>query len=290
MWQLLAITSALFSALAAVFEKKALFKTDPLSFSFILSAITFVLALPFFAFVEFGQINTSAVIVLYIKSVLGAAAFLLVMYGIKNNELSSSLPLLVFTPALVAIVAFFFLGEAIETNGIFGMILLLIGTYFLQLEKNGSWLSPFLFVQKNKAQWYIIGAIVLFTITSVLDKTILKAYKLDPDAFLPIQQLFFTLNFLLIFLIKKQSFKTVGLNLKQTFWIILMVAVFAIIYRYSHILAIKSGSVALVLSVKRTSVFFAAIIGGTWFKEKNVLQRSIATAVMVAGVILIILA
>ena len=63
MWQLLAITSAVFSALAAIFEKKALFKIEPVGFSLLLSAVTFLLALPLLYFVEFDQISTAAVFV-----------------------------------------------------------------------------------------------------------------------------------------------------------------------------------------------------------------------------------
>lgn len=289
MWQALAITSALFSALAAIFEKKALYKIEPVPFSLVLSAFTFVLTLPFFYFVNFDKVAIDAILVLYLKSVLGAAAFLLVMYGIKKNELSNSLPLLVLTPGVVAVAAYFLLGEEIENYGIFGMLLLLSGTYFLQLEKGGNWLSPFLFVKRNKAQWYIIGAIVLFSTTSILDKTILKSYKLQPEAFLPIQQFFFSLNFLLIFLVQRTPKHELKNQVKQTWKLILAIAFFALVYRYSYILAIKSGSVALVLSIKRTSVFFAAIFGGRYFKENNLLQRGAAVAIMVLGAIVVIL-
>ena len=289
MWQLLALTSAAFSALAAVFEKKALFKTEPLLFSLILSAFTSVLTIPFFWVVDFDMIRTDALMVLYVKSVLGAVAFLLVMHGIQKNELSNSLPLLVLTPGVVAVAAFFLLAENIGVYSLLGMLLLLSGTYFLQLEKNSTWFSPFLFVKRNKAQWYIIGAIVLFSTTSILDKSILKNFKLQPEAFLPIQQLFFTINFFLIYLFKRKGKGELRSQFNQSWKIIVAVAVFAVIYRYSHILAIKSGAVALVLSIKRTSVFFAAVFGGRYFKEHNLLRRSIAVLVMVVGAVVIIL-
>ncbi len=290
MWQILAFISAIFSASAAVFEKKALFKMNPVPFSLVLSVVTFILALPFFAVVNFDQINNSALLVLYLKSVLGAAAFLLVMYGLKNNDLSNSLPLLAFTPAVVAVLGFFFLQEKLSWKDIGGMILLLFGTYLLQLDKNGSWLSPFYFVRQNKAQWFILGAIALFSITSILDKTLLKGYKLQPEAFLPIQQLFFSINFFVIFLFQTNQRIDFKQQVKSAWLPLLGVAVFAIIYRYTHILAVKSGMVALVLSIKRTSVFFATVFGGSYFKEKNIPQRSFAVFLMVAGAIIVILA
>lgn len=289
MWEILAIISALFSGLAAVFEKKALFRMDPLGFSLLLSALTFLFTFPFLFFVSAGSVTTVAVLLLFLKSLLGAAAFLLVMHGIQKNELSNSLPLLSLTPAVVAVLAFFLLGEKIGLYGIAGMLLLLAGTYFLQLEKGGDWRSPFLFVKRNRAQGYILAAILLFSATTLLDKTILKNYELPPEAFLPIQQLFFTLIFLLVFLSGKGRFNTVRRQFKLSWKIILLVAVFAVIYRYSHILALKAGPIALVLAIKRTSVFFATVIGGHYFREHNVLTRSLAVIAMVAGAVIIIL-
>jgi len=289
MWQFLAINSAVFSALAAIAEKKALLNIKPIGFSLILSFFIFVLTVPFLFFVNYSLVTTNAIIVLYIKSVMGAVAFLLVMYGLKYIDISKSLPLLVLTPALVAILAFFILNENIGYWGILGMVLLLIGTYFLQLEPKSSWLSPFFFVKQNRAFLYIIGALLLFTATSILDKTLLKNYKLQPEAFLPLQQLFFTLNFILVFIFSKETKSQLKTELVKTWKIIVLTAFFAVIYRYSHILAIKAGSVALVLSIKRTSVFFATVFGGRYFKEKNLMQRSIAVAVMITGAIVIIL-
>lgn len=290
MWQLLALTSAVFSALAAVLEKKVLIKSDPLWFSFILSVCTFVVCSPLLFFVPMASISADALLVLYLKSVLGAIAFLMVMYGIKHNEISNSLPLLVLTPGVVAVAAFFLLGEDIGIKGVGGMVLLLTGTYFLQLEKGAHWLSPMRFMQRNRAQYYILIAIVLFSVTSILDKTILKSYKLPPEAFLPIQQLFFTLNFLLIGLFRKEKKPTILLRQLTKNWMLILILAFtAVIYRYSHILAIKGGSVALVLSIKRTSVFFAAAIGGRYFREQHLMRRSVAIVVMIVGAVIIIL-
>jgi len=289
MWQILAIVSALFSASAAVLEKKALLKNDPLAFSLIVSVLTAVFTLPFLLNADFETISIISVLVLFFKSILGAGAFLLVMYGLKYNELSNSLPLLVFTPALVAVMAFFILKENIGSTGIAGMFLLLIGTYFLQIDKSGDWRSPFYFVKRNKAQWFILGAIALFSTTTILDKSLLRDFRFPPEIFLPFQQIFYSLVFLVAFLITKKNHRALAQQFKQSWKPILVVAVLAIVYRYAHILAMKVGPVALVLSIKRTSVFFATIIGGHYFREQNLIRRSISVLVMVAGVIIILL-
>ncbi len=289
MWQLLAFTSAIFSSLAAVFEKKALFKTEPLVFSLLLSALTFVLALPFFFFANLQLVTGIVIAVLYVKSILGAVAFLMIMNGLKTNELSNSLPLLTITPAVVALLAYCFLKESLSLISLVGILLVMAGTYLLQLPKGEGLMFPLFFLKRNKNLWYFIIAILLFSLTSILDKSLLKSYKMPPEAFLPLQQLFLTLNFFIIFLMKKKNSQSVKEVLNKYYWIILLVASFAIVYRYMHILAVKNGSVALVLSIKRTSVFFAAIIAGNLFKEHDLLRRSLAILIMLLGAAFVIL-
>ena len=114
-WYMLALASAFFSALAAIIEKKVLFKEKALAFSAVLAILNLIIAIPFFFFTNFSTLTMSSLFVLFIKSFLGALAFLCVMLGIKNLELSKALPLLVLTPGLVALGAFIFLQEALTT-------------------------------------------------------------------------------------------------------------------------------------------------------------------------------
>ena len=45
---------------------------------------------------------------------------------------------------------------------------------------------------------------------------------------------------------------------------------------------------ALVLTVKRISVFFSSVAGGKIFKEKNLIARAAAAAVMIAGTLFLL--
>lgn len=289
MWYTLAIISALLSATAAILEKKTLFNIKALNFSFILSVFNIILSIPFLFFVNYNTITANSVLVLYGKTVLGAFSFLLVMLAIKNLQISDALPLLVLTPGLVALLAFILLGEKLNYMELLGMVLLLTGTYVLQIKSRQSLLQPFKTAFKNKAYFYVIGAVLLFATTSILDKALLANYKLQPEAFLPMQHLFLAFNFSVMVLVSKQNKSTANIEFRNAWKIILLISVITIAYRYAHIWAVKLGAVALVLSIKRTSVFFAIVIGGRYFKDQNLLRKSIATMVMIAGAILIIL-
>lgn len=289
MWFTFAITSALLSATAAIFEKKALFKTDALVFSFLLAVGNLILSIPFFIYADFHAISLQTYAVIAFKSFMGSISFLLVMHGIKRLELSSALPLLVLTPGLVAVFAWIMLGDKLVSVEIMGLLFLLAGTYMLQVGKPSNLLTPFYFGMKSKAYLYILGAVLIFTFTSIIDKWLLNGYRVEPKSYLPLQHLFMAGFFLLYVIFSRTTSDDVMDGLKMSWKWILIVAILTIAYRYTHIWAIKTGAVALALSVKRTSVFFAAIIGGTIFKEKNIGYKALAIAVMVAGAIFVIL-
>ncbi len=279
--------AAFFSAAAAILEKKILFKEKALSLSLILSLFNLILAIPFFFFIDYPSITSQGLLVLFFKSILGAVAFLFVMKGIKNLEISKALPLLVLTPGLVAFFAFITLGESLKLIEIGGMLLLLGGTYILQLKEKQSLSSPWKNFIKTKGNHYILGALILFTLTSILDKAILKNYKVPLNAFMGFQHLFLAIVFLVLAIIYSRN-----LDLKKTFkfswWPIFILAIITIIYRYSHLYAISVAPVALVLSIKRISVFFAVLLGGKLFRDTSLKRRVIATAIMIIGAILII--
>ncbi len=286
-WYLLALWSAVFSAAAAILEKKILFKQKALSFSAVLALFNLVLAIPFFFFVDFSVLTSSGLSVLFFKSLLGATAFLCIMQAIKNLELSKALPLLVLTPGFVALGAFIFLGESLSIFQILGMILLLSGTYILQLRPRQKFFDTLKSLTESKGNYYIILAIILFTLTSILDKTILKGFKVPVNAFIGFQHLFLAIIFL-GFLLLSGKLKELKYPIKHSWPLISLLAIFTITYRFTQISAIKIAPVALVLSLKRISVFFAVVIGGRIFKERNMLRRDIATAIMVIGAVLII--
>jgi len=287
-WWYFSVFSALLSAFAAIIEKKILFKEKALSFTIVLAVFNFVLASIFFFFVDFSKISSFTLLVVFFKCILNGLAFLCVMYAIKNLELSDALPLLALTPGFIAIFAFLFLGEKLSLLEIFGLILLIFGSYLFAIRKKGFFESLRSLI-RSKGQRYVLVALFLFTLTAILDKIILSRYNLAPAAYMGFQHLFFAIIFILIFVFVGRKFSEVKLTLKDSWPLILILAVATIGYRYFEILAIKQAvSVALAIAIKRTSVFFAVLIGGSLFKESNLLRKIIATLLLVIGAILII--
>ncbi len=288
-WFWLAFISAVFSALSAVYEKKALFSLDALNFTFLISFITFLFSLPFFGLIDYGNLFTFSMLVLLIKTVLGAAAFLFVMYSIKNLEISEALPLLALTPGLVAVLGVFLINDYLTVLEWLGVFLMLAGTVILEarqrLNKQGIKRKSFADLFRFSKYYYVIIALVLFTVTSLLDRVLLTDMRLSPYKFMAFQQLFYVIIFTIIILVRYKGTITRPMKEvpKEMIYILIIISISTVIYRFTQIEATKLVPVALVLSVKRLSVLMAVIFGGRIFKEKHLARRIIAVIIILAG-------
>lgn len=289
LWFSIALLSSFLSAFAAITQKKVLIKRNPLEFSFLLSVANLLFSVPFFFFIDYGTINSVNMIILFIKSVLGVGAFLCVMTALKNLEISRALPLLALTPGFVAFFAFFLLGESLAISEIAGLVLLTAGTYILESKNLKDFSTPLSLFLTSKVHKIILLALLLFTASSILDKVLMIKLNLTPVALTGIQHLWFALLFGAVFLLKSNSN---GINFSKPIlydagWISL-ISILTIGYRFTQVFAVNMASVALVLSVKRTSVLWATLIGGKIFKETQLLKRLIAVCIILAGLLLIL--
>ena len=288
-WFAVALISALLSAFAAITQKKVLFNLSALEFSFLLSIANLVFSIPFFFFIDYDTINILNLLILLVKSVIGVAAFLCVMIALKNLEISNTLPLLALTPGFVAVFAFLLLGESLKTIEVIGLLFLILGTFILESKNLKEFVSPFSVFLRSKYHRYIILALFLFTASSILDKLLLIKLNLSPISLTAFQHIYFAILFSIIFLIssRKTKIDSVGFKKENIGWIAL-ISLLTIGYRYTQIVAVSLASVALVLAIKRTSVFWATVIGGKLFNDKDLLKRSIAAILILVGAILIL--
>lgn len=288
-WFFIALFSSFLSAFAAISQKKVLFNLNPVQFSFYLSIANLLLSIPFFFLIDYNTINFSNLSVLFVKSLIGVAAFLCVMTALKNLQISNALPLLALTPGFVAVFAFLFLGEALKFYEVLGLISLIVGTYILESKNLKEILFPLSVFFKSKYHRYILAALLLFTASSVMDKLLLIKLDFTPISLTAFQHFYFALMFFIIYFSFKGKLENHSPQINKTdvLWI-LLISVLTIGYRYTQIVSISLASVALTLAVKRTSVLWATVIGGRIFKDSNLLKKIIAVLFILLGAILIL--
>lgn len=288
-WFLVALLSSFLSAFAAISQKKVLIKRSPLEFSYLLSVANLLFSIPFFFFIDYGTINYNNLTILFLKAVIGVAAFLCVMTALKNLQISNALPLLALTPGFVAVFAFIFLGESLKSAEVIGLVSLIAGTYILESKNLKEILFPLKLFVKSRYHQYILAALLLFTASSIMDKLLLIKMNLTPVSLTAIQHLFFALLFSLIYLLyyKKENKELMLMKKNDIGWIVL-ISILTIGYRFTQVIAISLASVALTLAVKRTSVLWATIIGGKIFKDSNLIKKIIAVLFILLGAVLIL--
>jgi len=288
-WFFFALTSAVLSSVAAITQKKALKGINALEFSFHLSWVNLLLCIPFLFFIDFSLVTGEQSWVMFIKTFLQALAFWCVMLSLKSLEISSALPLLALTPATVAIFAFVFIGESLTLKEVLGLAMVLLGSYFLEMKSLSGAIEPFKVFFTSKKYIFVAAALVFFTVSTILDKYLLKDHKMETSTFMVMQHIFFLFDFTLLMLVTKADFSLPkGVNLKPLAILIVTTAAITIGYRYTQIVAFTLAPVALVIAVKRFSVFFASVAGGKIFNEGDLVRKGFAAFVIVAGTLLML--
>ena len=284
-----AFLAAILTAAASVIEKKTLMREHALEFSTVLAMFNMILAIPFFFVIDYSKIVIFPLICTFFVSICGAVAFLLVSKSVRHMELSSASPFLVLGPGVTAVIAFFVLGEALSLVQIGGLILLMFGAYVLQLKNHHSLLEPLRVFRGSKYIHYIFIALMLYGICSVMDRYILGYLGFQLEAYMAFVHVFLAGNLFVMLYLFHDGVKGIVHGVKSAGWWILVVAILTISYRYFQMEAIKIASAGLVIAVKRSSVLFCVLLGGELFHERNIARKLLATVIMLAGLLMVVL-
>ncbi len=284
-WYLFATLAALLTAAFTIIEKKTLLKEHAMEFSAVLAIFNFLIALVLLPYINFNlPIKTLGL--MYLASIFGSIAFLFVAKAVRHMDVSIVSPLMTFSPAIVVVLAFFILGEKVTSLQLFGIILLIIGSYVLEAENHGT-KKIFTKTFKSNYFYYIFLALILYGFCSIFDKFILRT--VSPLTYIPIIQFFIAINFIILICIFHNGFEGIKHGVKSAGKWIFLVAILVTSYRLAYTQAVSMTYVSLVIPIKRMSAFFATAVGGRVFHEKNLTQRILACVIMLIGAFLVIL-
>jgi len=284
-WYFFATLAALLTAVFTIIEKKTLLKEHAMEFSTVLAIFNFLISLVLLPYVNFDfPIKTLGL--MYLASVFGSIAFLFVAKSVRHMDVSIVSPLMTFSPAIVVVLAFFILGEKVTSLQLFGILLLIIGSYVLEAENHGT-KKIFTKTFKSNYFYYIFLALILYGFCSIFDKFILRT--ISPLTYIPIVQFFIAINFIILICIFHNGFEGIKHGVRSAGKWIFLVAILVTSYRLFYAQAVSMTYVSLVIPIKRMSAFFVTIVGGKVFHEKNLTQRILACVIMLAGVFLVIL-
>jgi len=234
-------------------------------------------------FVPWPRLDRVFFLCLAVGLPLECLAFYCYMRAIKVSPLSISLPFLAFTPVFVIVTGNLILGESVRMFGCAGIMLIVIGSYCLNLShiKTGL-LAPFKAILREPGSRLMLFVSFVYSMTATIGKL----------AILHSNPYFFGVVYFVIFTVIMVSFFPVVSDVKLSHiterpWAGFVLGATVALMIFSHMLAISMVEAAYMLSLKRTSLLFGVLYGAVWFKEERIRERLTGAVIMIAGVLLI---
>jgi len=289
MWLVLAACSAFLNATTASVSKIILKNSNPYIVGLLRLLICIPLLLLILFFIDIPRLEPTFFWTVLILIPFEVSALVLFLKAIKISPLSLTMPFLALTPVFLILTGRIILAEQISSKGIFGISLVAIGSYMLNINRlDRGILEPIRSIFSERGSFYMLIVALIFSITAPLGKR--AVIHSSPLFFAAIYAPIISLGFIPLAL---NSYRqgTVDLPLIKRQWKLFLLA--GLLFCLSivfHFLALSLAKAAYMVSVKRLSVIFAVVYGGLIFKEDYIFIRLLAASLMVFGVLLISLA
>jgi drug/metabolite transporter (DMT)-like permease len=283
MWVIYALLTAVFNSLKNVSSKKGLRSLDEYVVSWFIYFLPAVFILFYFLFVEFPHFGPDFYPVLILDCILSVIATLLSMKALLKSDLSIVMPMTAFTPLFMLGTSYVMLGEFPDSAGCAGVVLIVVGTYFLNIkERRNGWIMPFKALVREDGPKLMLGAAFIWSITGGMDKI---AVRNSSPVFFAMAE-----NLLMAAILFPFAWKRICRQrneIRKERFHLAAVGIFSALMTVFQMLAVSQALVVYVVAIKRLAILFSIILGGLIFKEKNIGPKLAGGAIMVLGVLLI---
>ena len=216
--------------------------------------------------------------------------------AISKEEISRVIPLFQFSPPLVLILSFLFLGEVLTLNHYLAFVLILLSGFLISLKKTRG-----LFKLRNAFWWMVLSSLI-WAIQAVILKSLYVAHPFwDLTVYLGIGEFLPTPLLLLLIATSRSRFIKSLSDLKPMGWMLLLIGMFFVATAsLSGLWALTTGPVTLISVLRGFQSIFVliyAILFSIWLPKilKEELSKSIigikaiAILLMMIGLYLIYL-
>lgn len=230
------------------------------------------------------ELGTLFPIYLLLTSLLLTAASIFLAKAHKISDISLIMPIMAFSPALLLITSPLMVGQIPSKEGIFGVLIVTVGAYYLKSGDANGLLSPFRKLSEDRGVQFIFLVVVIYSITSNFDKL---AVDVSSPVFWALSVNFTTAVFLTPIMAKKSDWKEDILAFKDKLFFLGSLGGLTVIMQFT---ALNFTLVPYVISIKRLSIPISVILGIIIFKEKEGKRRLLGSLVMLVGAVIIFLA
>lgn len=284
-WFLFALLTAFFDSTKDVFSKKVLQNINEYVVTWSLVAFTAIFLIPTLFFIEIPKLGHQFWFALIAGGTLNTIAFLLFIKALKSADLSQVAPITTFTPLFLLITSPLQIGEFPNAVGFLGVVLIVIGSYVLNLKaKQSGYLAPFQSLLTEPGSRLVLFVAFIWSITANFDKIGIQ----NSSPIFWVLASFIWISLLITPIIFRNWQRNLQ-QIQQEFKTLVLMGFFNAITVAFQMTAVNLTLVAYVIAVKRTSALFSVAYGYLVFKEKGIKARLAGSVIMVLGVVFITL-
>lgn len=212
------------------------------------------------------------------------AALFLYLRAIQISPLSLTMPFTAFTPLFVMGSGWLFLDEVPSAAGMGGVLLVVAGAYALNLHQvRRGWAAPLLAVTREKGSLLALAVSALYGYTITLGKVALAA---SSPWFMASS---YPLGLAAVIIGVLAARGSLGWDWLRRPVAGLGVGLCMSAMLVCHFWSLSLAPAAYMVAVKRLSIIMAVAYGGVFLKEARLAQHLMASGIMVAGAVLILL-
>lgn len=279
LWVALALTTAFCEALKDVAMKQSL-RSLPAP---VVAWVWVVFALPVLAgaatLTGIPELGEHFWPLLLIGGSINTLAFSLYAQALQDSDLSTSVPMIAFTPLFLLITSPLIVGEFPGGWGLVGVVMIVAGSYVLHIQqRHNGLLAPFRALLRERGPRLVLVVALLWSIGATVDKVGIS--QSSPFYWVTSVQLFIAVGLTPLVLLRVRNMGDVGGNLR---WLLLM-SFFSAMVALAQMQAITLTLVAYVIAIKRINIVLSVLFGALFFQEQGWRERLLGVAIMLLGV------
>lgn len=284
MWLAFALGSAFFSGITSILAKVGLQKTN----AYLATALRTIVVLVFAWLMAFvvGSVGTiraisgRTLVFLTLSGVATGASWLCYFKALQMGDINKVVPIDKSSTILTMLMAFAFLGEAISTGMIAGMVLIGIGT-LLMVQRQDT---------QGEAQghaWILFAILsaVFAALTAILGKIGIEGVESNLGTALR-TCVVLVMAWLIVFI---QGTQHEIRSIDRRSWLFLVLSGLATGLSWlCYYRALQDGPASVVVPVDKLSILFTVAFAWIFFKEKLSLRAGVGLTLIVVGTLLLV--
>lgn len=280
----LAFLTAIFEASRVAITKHSLKSVDEYFLAWAMRGLALILLLPLLFIYPTPQFGEKFWLAVVLIALLNTTSTVVYLKAIKLSQISLTAPILAFSPVFLLLTTPFILGERPNAAGLIGVILIVLGTYLLNLQKKHlSLLAPIKALLVDPGVRLMLVVAFIWSLEANVHKIGIANSSVP---FWTVVQ-FIGPCTLLTVLMLRQSTRVKPVVSGKAWQILLVIGLLTGLGQLA-----QTQSLALILAVysiaiKRLSILLTIVFGWLFFKETDIKKRFLAASVMIVGVILI---